>query len=102
MYLDKYTLTKTFHIFLDPEAPKIINTNMNNSNFLMNFPEKLVLTCYASGLPKPIITWYKVSKIPQILFDHLRNFQNTFRMASNGLKVQPKAEGSPQWIVIAR
>ncbi|KAF2903028.1 hypothetical protein ILUMI_03160 [Ignelater luminosus] len=43
----------------EPEAPVIFNSNLNGSEHAINLPEKFEMWCYAKGIPKPSMIWYK-------------------------------------------
>ncbi|KAF2903029.1 hypothetical protein ILUMI_03161 [Ignelater luminosus] len=43
----------------EPEAPIIIDSNLNGSKLSINLPEKFEMWCYAKGIPKPSMIWYK-------------------------------------------
>ncbi|KAJ8949908.1 hypothetical protein NQ318_010542 [Aromia moschata] len=42
----------------DPIPPRIRQTNMKDE-LEINIPEKMIILCEASGIPKPTVTWYK-------------------------------------------
>lgn len=39
----------------------MFDSNLNNTEVVTKLAEKVELYCYAGGIPKPKITWYKVS-----------------------------------------
>jgi len=77
-------------LFIDPVPPFFTKTNMNktivkNIDVIAEGHKTVILQCFANGMPKPIIAWYKVNvkcnylclirlNISYILFfDHLQD-----------------------------
>lgn len=52
---------------LDPVGPFINDTNMDEDEMVLFLHEQLTLTCFTFGIPKPKITWYKVSYLEEVL-----------------------------------
>ncbi|KAF5286422.1 hypothetical protein FQR65_LT12603 [Abscondita terminalis] len=56
---DQFRYDNITIIVKDPVAPEITDSNLNESDVTISIPEKFTLWCYASGIPKPAITWYR-------------------------------------------
>jgi len=55
-------------ITIDPIQPHFIETNMNKTeeriiDEITDGHDTMILKCFAKGMPKPTVTWYKVGTI---------------------------------------
>ncbi|KAF5277866.1 hypothetical protein FQA39_LY06018 [Lamprigera yunnana] len=60
---DQYEYCNITISIQDSSTPTIIDTNLNGSTFTISIPEKLILRCNASGIPKPTISWYRNEEV---------------------------------------